>query len=142
MKILFDTNVILDVLLEREPFAKPAAYLMSKVETSEIQGYISAITVTTIHYLIAKAIGKTKAKKYIKLILSLFEVAPVNRLVLESSLSNKFTDYEDAVIYESAIHAGVECIVTRDVKDYKPSVIPVYEPLEMVNIILNLRDHS
>lgn len=140
MKILFDTNVILDVLLDREPFAEPAAHLMSKVEESEIQGFISAITVTTLHYLLAKSLGKTKAKKHIQSILSLFEIAPVNRLVLEDALDNKFKDYEDSVLYESAIHSGVEYIVTRNGKDFKNSEIPVYEPIEMIKLIRKLNE--
>lgn len=140
MKILFDTNVILDVLLDREPFAEPAAHLMSKVEESEIQGFISAITVTTLHYLLAKSLGKTKAKKHIQSILSLFEIAPVNRLVLEDAFDNKFQDYEDSVIYDSAIHSGAEYIVTLDGKDFKHSKIPVYEPIEMIKLIRRLNE--
>ncbi|GAB6887037.1 PIN domain-containing protein [Desulfothermus okinawensis JCM 13304] len=134
MRVLFDTNIILDVLLDREPFTEPAAMLMSKVERSELQGYISAITLTTIYYLLSKNLGKSKARRYIKLILSLFEIAPVTRIVLEDALNSEFADYEDGVVYQSAIHSGVEFIITRNVKDYKKSSIPVCEPLEFIEL--------
>ncbi len=138
MKILFDTNVLLDVLLDRQPYSEHAAYLLSKVERSEIQGYICAITLTTVHYLLAKSLGKARSKKYIKLILSLFKIAPVNKAILEKAINNKFIDFEDSVIYESGIFSGVEYIVTRNIKDYKYSQIPVYEPFEFIKIISNL----
>ncbi len=73
MKILFDTNVILDVLLDREPFAEDAAYLLSKVERSEIIGFLCATTITTIHYLITKSNGSKEAIQHIQALLSLFE---------------------------------------------------------------------
>lgn len=63
MKVLFDTNIILDVLLDRQPFSEPAVQLMSKVEASEIQGFLCANTITTIHYLISKTLGNQAAKK-------------------------------------------------------------------------------
>ena len=58
MKVLFDTNIILDVLLDREPFSEHASYLMSKVERSEINGFLCATTVTTIHYLLSRNLDK------------------------------------------------------------------------------------
>ena len=94
MKVLFDTNVILDVLLDREPFADDASYLLSKVERSEIIGYVCATTITTIHYLATKALGSQEASLHIDSLLSLFVIAPVNRLVLERAAISKFNDFK------------------------------------------------
>ncbi len=91
MKILFDTNVILDVLLDREPFSEDASCLLSKVERSEIIGFLCATTLTTIHYLISKSLGPKEAIEHIQALLSLFEVAPVNRLVLANALLLPYT---------------------------------------------------
>lgn len=135
MKVLFDTNVLLDVLLDREPFAENASYLLSKVERSEIIGFLCASTITTIHYLITKALGPKEAIQHIQALLSLFEVAPVNRLVLENALNPKFTDFEDSVLHEAACHAGAEYIVTRDILGFKKSSIPIYTPVELLNIL-------
>ncbi len=68
MKVLFDTNIILDVLLDREPFSEPAAHLMCKVEKSEIQVFLCATTITTIYYLISKILGNNAAKKTYKIV--------------------------------------------------------------------------
>ncbi|HDO06191.1 MAG TPA: PIN domain-containing protein [Bacteroidetes bacterium] len=139
MKVLFDTNVILDVLLDREPFVNDAAYLLSKVELSEITGFICATTVTTIHYLATKALGSNAASRHIDALLDLFVIAPVNRLVLEGAAKSKFNDFEDAVIHESALHAGVKYIVTRNSIDFKRSQLPVFEPRELINTLESLK---
>lgn len=138
MKALFDTNVILDVLLDKEPFSEHASYLMSKVERSEINGFVCATTVTTIHYLLSKYLDKEKSKKSITSIIALFEVASVNRLVIENALKSKFTDFEDSVLHESARHAGAEYIITRNIKDFKSSKIPAYTPTEFLSMLESL----
>ncbi|WP_456325484.1 PIN domain-containing protein [Desulfonauticus submarinus] len=139
MKILFDTNIILDVLLDRKPFVHYACYLLSKVERSEIMAFVCATTITTIHYLLKKTLGSDQVYIHINSLLSLFAIAPVNRLVLEKTLKSKFNDFEDAVIHESAIHCGAQYIITRNIKDFKNSKLPVFEPQEFINIIKSLK---
>lgn len=138
MKTLFDTNVVLDVLLDREPFSTDASLLLSKVERSEITGYICATTVTTIHYITCKALGAQAASRHIKALLSLFAIAPVNRVVLENALALQFEDFEDAVLHEAACHAGVNYIVTRNIADFKNSKLAVFAPREFMSAIESL----
>jgi len=139
MKVLFDTNVILDVLLDRKPFSNDSAQLMSKVECAEIHGFLCATTVTTLHYLIAKSLDSKRVIKHIRLLLSLFEVAPVNRMVVENALDRRFSDYEDAVLVESAQHAGVKYIITRNMKDFKKSPIPTFTPSSFLHALTSLQ---
>ncbi len=138
MKVLFDTNIILDVLLDREPFAEHSSFLMSKVEQTEINGFLCATTVTTIHYLLTKYLDKKNAINSTHSIMGLFEIAPVNRLVIEDALNSKFTDFEDSVLHESARHAGVEYILTRNIKDFKKSKIPAFTPTEFLSMLESL----
>jgi len=135
LNILFDTNVILDVLLKRKKLYEASSFLMNEVEKSRINGFLCANSVTVIHYLLGKVTGAKEATKNIKLILELFEIAPVNRAVLFESLSSKFKDYEDAVIHQSAIAVNADGIVTNNLKDFKASKIPAYSPLQLVKII-------
>ena len=135
MKILFDTNVVLDVLLDREPFSTTAAHLFSRVEKGELSGYLCATTITTIHYLTSKVLSARKAEEHISNLLNLFEVAAVNRPVLEEALKSKFPDSEDAVIHEAARYAGVQGLVTRDMQGFKRAKMPVYSPEELTRII-------
>ncbi len=138
MRVLFDTNIILDVLLDRKPFSDYASFLLSKVEQSEINGFLCATTVTTIHYLLSKHLDKEKALNSINSIMGLFEIASVNRIVIESALTTKFTDFEDSVLHESTRHAGVEYIITRNINDFKKSKIPVFTPTEFLSMLESL----
>ncbi len=141
MKILFDTNIILDVLLERKPFSREASFLLSRVERSEISGYLCATTVTTIHYLVSKALGSQAALRHIQSLLALFIIAPVNHQVLEKAAILNFRDFENAVLHEAACHAGIESIVTRNTVDFKKSTLPVFAPAELVAALLVLKSN-
>ena len=132
MKVLFDTNVILDLLLDREPFADDAARCFSRVEQGEIEGFLCATTLTTLHYLISKSLGTKSARESIQLLLSLFQVAPVDRVVLEGALTLGFKDFEDGVLHEAARAAGVDLIVTRNIVDFKHSMVQICLPADFV----------
>jgi predicted nucleic acid-binding protein len=131
VRVLFDTNVILDLLLDRQPHAEAAAALIARVERGELIGHICATTVTTIFYLATKVVGAGAAREQIGKLLGLFEIAPVNRGVLEGALAAGFNDFEDAVLYEAARHVGAQCIATRNVSDFKHAEMPVYLPGEL-----------
>ncbi|WP_297452581.1 PIN domain-containing protein [Persephonella sp.] len=135
MRVLIDTNVILDLLLDREPFSEQSALLISKVEKGELTGVLCATTITTIYYLVRKSLDKKEAEKSIDLIFSLFEIATVNRTVLETARKLDFDDFEDAVIYASAIHSNCDVLITRNIKAFKADDIPIYEPEEFLNIL-------
>ena len=141
MRILFDTNVIPDVLLDREPFSSIAARLFSKVETGEITGYVCATTITTLHYLTSKVIGADSALEHINKLMILFEVAPVNRAVLDAALSSGFKDFEDAVVHESGVYKETQGIVTRDFDGFKKSRINMYSPEELL-LMLESKNRS
>jgi len=128
VKILFDTNVVLDVLLNRHPHSVMSARLLAKVERGELVGCLGATTVTTIFYLAAKANGVHSARKQIDSLLRLFEIAAIDRKVLESALSGGFSDFEDGVLHEAAIQFGVDGIVTRNFGDFALAKLPVYSP--------------
>lgn len=138
MKLLLDTNIVLDLLMDRLPFSDAAAELFSKVEDGTITGYLCGTTLTTICYLTEKTVGVTQAQAEIRKLLKLFEVAPVNRNILSSALDAGFRDYEDAVLHEAACYVGVEAIVTRNRKDFIKSRIPVYSAEEMIKIVMSL----
>jgi len=132
VKVLFDTNVVLDVLLDREPHAEIGAQLLSLVDTGRLDGVVCSTTVTTIHYLASRAAGEGDAKRYVGELLALFDVACVYRPVLLSALGLKFSDFEDAVLHESALAVGATAIVTRNGKDFANATLPVFDPRELL----------
>ncbi|MCK5852688.1 PIN domain-containing protein [bacterium] len=135
MKILFDTNVILDVMLLREPFLKSSAFLLAEVERKNIEGFVCSTTVTTIHYLVEKTKGRKTALSQIENLLKIFQVTQVDKSCLESALNSKITDFEDAVLNESAFRERVDGIVTRNGKDFKHSKLTIYNPEELLQVL-------
>ena len=135
MRVLFDTNVVLDVLLARAPHVGPATTLLDHVAARTVDGLLGATTVTTIHYLATKAIGAAPAQRHLRTLLGLFDVAPVTRAVLTDALDLAFPDYEDAVLHEAARHASAKAIVTRDPKGFAKARLKVYAPEELLRFI-------
>ena len=132
MKILLDTNIVLDILLEREPFVKNAKEIFLLIENKKVEAYICATTMTTIHYLIGKETNKAKADEIILNILKLFEVTLVDKNILEKATINNGIDYEDSVIYTSAKESNIDIIITRDKRGFKNSKISVLNPQEFL----------
>jgi len=137
MKVLFDTNVVLDVLLAREPFGAVALQLMSLADKGRLQGVLCATTLTTIHYLATKAVGRRQAQRHVRELLAIFEVAPVDAGVLARALDLRFPDYEDAILHEAALAAGSAGIVTRNAKDFSAATIPIFSPQELLSAVLS-----
>lgn len=135
MKIVFDTNIVLDILLNREPFVELSANIVSSVENKNIEGYLCATTITTLDYLISKQTNRNVARIEIQKLLNIFEISEVNAKVLDMSLNSGFRDFEDAVQYYSGECCGVNGLVTRNTKDYKQAKLPVYTPDELWGII-------
>ena len=135
MRVLFDTNVIVDLLLDRAPFAEAAVSLASSVERGRLTGVLCANTITTVHYLVSKAAGPDAARAELRKLVDLFEIAPVTRAVLESAFDSRIGDFEDAVIHESAREATVEAIVTRDLGDFDGADLQVYSPAEFLGVL-------
>jgi predicted nucleic acid-binding protein len=128
MRILFDTNVVLDVLLDRQPHAEASASIWAAVETGAAEGMLAAHAVTTIHYLVLRERGNARAKRIVSAILRVFKIAPVDGEVVQEALHLPFSDFEDAVTAAAARLAGCDYIVTRDPKRFRNSPIRALAP--------------
>jgi predicted nucleic acid-binding protein len=133
VKVLLDTNVVLDLLLAREPHADGAARLFGLIDRGRLRGTLCATTLTTIHYLATKAAGHRQARAHVRSLLTLFEIAPVDRTVLGQALELDFADFEDAVLHEAARLSGAAAIVTRNGKDFRGAALPVLSPQELLS---------
>jgi predicted nucleic acid-binding protein len=129
-RILLDVNVILDVLLDRRPFAAAASAVWSAVEQGRAKGLLPAHAVTTIHYLNAREVGSRQAGETTDALLSVFDVAAVDEGVLHAALALGWTDFEDAVMAAAARRARCDAIVTRNPRDFKASPVRVLTPAE------------
>ncbi len=136
MRLLLDTNVVLDVLLARTPFDADAAKVMAAVETGAAEGFLCATTVTTIYYLTAKVAGRKTAEKHVGALLRIFQIAPVTDVVLSSALAGKAKDFEDAVLLEAARAVSADAIVTRNPSAFRKSAgISIHMPADVLRIL-------
>ena len=135
MKILLDTNVILDVLLDREPFKEDSLNAMKKAINEGHILYISASAVTDIFYILKKANGKAKTINHLKNLLNIVSVAEVNENCILNALNSKINDYEDAVVDEIAVYSSIDLILTRNIKDFKEAKTIVMTPSDYLKEI-------
>ena len=135
MIALVDTNVVLDVMLARERFLSHSAAVLAAAETSRCRAFLCGTAITTIHYIATRQIGAGESRARMADLMSIFEIAPVNRAVLISALDSEFADFEDAVVHEAAVQVGADCIVTRNVPDFRAAQILVYAPEQFIEAL-------
>ena len=127
-RVLYDVNVILDVLLKREPHFRASATALDAVTQGEVEGYIAGHAITTIAYLIQRQLGPSKSRTVLTHLLSKMHVTPVTDSAIRSALHSRFSDFEDAVSHAVAEEARISVIVTRNVRDFSKSAVPVVLP--------------
>ena len=134
--VLIDLNIILDVLQEREPFYGTSAQVLAGVETGLITGYLAAHSVTTLFYLIQKDQSASAARAAITELLQFLKIAPVNQNTIDQALNLDYRDFEDAVQMISALQCKADYLITRNLSDYQPPLVPVLKPVDFLTAIL------
>jgi len=133
VKVLIDTNVVLDLLLEREPFFESTIILFEQIERGKLSGYIAATTITNIFYIIRKIKGREVALAAINRLLIGFQFGAVDRQTVETALSLGLKDFEDSIQLACATINQLDAIISRDSKDFMGSPLPIYSPAELLN---------
>lgn len=127
MKVLIDTCVIVDVLQSREPFCKSAQKLFMLAANRQFDGYITAKSVTDIYYLSHRLThNDKKSREILSKLFELFEVADTAGNDCLRAIPSSISDFEDAVMAETAVRINANCIVTRNVRDYSKSPVTVF----------------
>lgn len=132
-KLFLDTNVLIDLLGEREPFYESAAKIATLADKGKIQIYISALTYSTTCYLLAKFENSEVVKEKIRKFKVIAETSDLTDKIVDKALASNFLDFEDSLQYYSALSVDCHIIITRNGKDFKGSEIPVLTPDEYLN---------
>ena len=132
MRVLFDTNVVLDVLLKREPWVMEAAAIWRANDEGRITGHILASALTDVYYVARRQKGIIAARAAILTCLEAFEVCTVDRQTLERAVALPGNDFEDNLQIAGASVVGLDAIVTRNKPDFKGATIPVLTPMELL----------
>jgi len=128
-KIFINTDVILDFLTDRKPFSKEATLIFTLIGNKKIKGYSSSLTFSNLYYVLKKYSTHKKVISKLEELTHFTEILNVDEPVIKSALSSKFKDFEDAIQYFSAQkHNKTDVIITRNIKDFKESEIPVMTP--------------
>jgi predicted nucleic acid-binding protein len=127
-RVLYDTNILLDVTLKREPYLSASAAALDAVGQGQVEGYVAGHAITTLFYMLQKQLGAAKSRQVLTDLLTKMRVAPVSDTGVRQALSGPFKDFEDAVTHAAAQEARVSIIVTRNVGDFAKGTIPAVLP--------------
>ncbi len=130
--IALDTNVLLDVLMVREPHYYLSSLVLAAMERDDVRGLMVATTCTTLSYYVEKGYGADQAREDLGRLLGVLDVATVSRTVLSAALALRWDDFEDAVLHEAARLAGATAIVTRNAADFGGAALAVYTPAALL----------
>ncbi|MBD2386486.1 type II toxin-antitoxin system VapC family toxin [Cylindrospermum sp. FACHB-282] len=137
MKVLLDTNIIVDDALERAPFWDASEQVLSQIEQGQIEGYISASTFSDLYYIIRRARGRDWTLSYLNQLVTLCQIATVNQAVITMALTANFRDFGDAIQYSTAVLNQLDAIITRNPQDF-PVVTPrILTPEQLIEELTN-----
>ena len=135
MKLLIDTNVILDVLCNRPDFVEDASKIFKLCEIKKVEGYISALSVPNIVYIMRKELDSAKIKEILEKFSLIFTIVDLKAEDIKKAANLDFKDYEDALQSICAKRIKANYIVTRNIKDYSNSPITAIKPSELLERI-------
>lgn len=132
-KVFIDTNILIDLLADRKPFSKFAIEIFVAAENKKVKLFASSHSIATGHYLLKKYVGEKELREMLLDLLDYITVIPIDIDVLKRSLKSKHKDFEDAIqIVAAQSIEKIDCIATRNVKDFRGAEIPVLTPDEFV----------
>lgn len=138
MKLLIDTNVVLDVLLRREPFFRTAAEVLNLTQRDEVREYVSASAITDIYYIANKQMKDRDAvRNLLKRLLMVVSVAAVSEREIQNALNLAWGDFEDSVQYSVALLNEMDGIVTRNPSDYQEANMRIWLPEQALELFAN-----
>jgi predicted nucleic acid-binding protein len=132
MKVFLDTNVLLDVLVRREPHCIAASEIWSRVEKGALDGHISAISFNNVYYVLRRIADRSPAAEGLRLLRDVFHVVSLDERIIHSAMDSEFADFEDAIQFFSAHRAGADFIITRNTRHFPAQPIAVVTPEEFL----------
>ncbi len=136
-KLFIDTNVLLDLLGEREPFYDSIAKIATIADKGKVKLIVSALSYSTVFYLLSKFENREVVKEKLRRFKVISETSDLTDRIIDKGLSSNFTDFEDALQYHCALIMDCNILITRNAKDFKKSAIPVMTPDEYLKSLKN-----
>jgi len=127
-RVFADTDVVLDLLAQREPFYDAAARLFTRADNGTLTICVSALSFSNLNYLLSRRYDARESRRILDKFKVLVKVLAVNEKTIELALNSKFTDFEDAIQYYTATQNNIRTLLTRNIRDYKHAAIKVFTP--------------
>lgn len=137
MKILLDTNIILDYALERYPFWQASEQIFLLLEQEQFEGYVSASTFSDLYYIIRKQQGHEWTLTFLNRLVQVCQIATVDQTIISMALSVNFRDFEDAIQYSTAVINHLDAIVTRNPQDFAGAALQILTPDILIQNLTN-----
>jgi len=134
MVILLDTNIILDLALQRQPYFEEAIAVLKLIDKSNIRACVTASSITDIYYIVKKSKNHNEAIEIIKNIIQYFEIISVDKEIIVRAIESSMKDFEDAIQSFAALSEKIDYIVTRNIKDFENSKVLAISPQEFLLI--------
>lgn len=134
MKVLLDTNIIVDDALEREPFWEASEQVLLLVEQRQVEGYVSASTFGDLYYIMRRGRGRDWTLNYLRRLITFCQVATVNEAAIAMALATNFRDFEDAIQYSTAVVNQLDAIVTRNPQDFPVTIPSILTPEQLIQL--------
>jgi len=136
LRALLDTCIIIDALQSRDPFSNDAQAIFMSAANKQFEGYIAAKSVADIYYITHRNThNDEETRKILNKIFALFGILDTTSLDCRKAVSSEMKDYEDAIMAETAMRTEMDCIVTRNIKDFKNASIKILSPTEFIKMI-------
>lgn len=134
-RLLVDTNIILDLLAAREPFVEEAQILFSMPESKEVNLFTSALSMANTAYILSRQLDTTSTRSLLRKFRTLIHIAPLDQQIIDQAINDDlFTDLEDGFQYYTALNLPVDAIITRNLRDFRSSALPVLTARQWIDL--------
>ena len=134
--LFFDTDIIVDFLIDRKPYSREAAIIFTLIEQKKLKGYVSSLTFSNLYYVLRKVEPHNKVISKLDSISRMLTILKVDQKIIKDAIASGFSDFEDSIQYNCAFeYKKIDALITRNTKDYKKSEIPVMTPADFLKIV-------
>ena len=134
--LFIDTDIIIDFLIDRNPYSREAAIIFTLIEQKKIKGYVSSLTFSNLYYVLRKVESHNKVIAKLDSISRLLTILKVDQQTIKDAIASRFQDFEDSIQYNCALdYKKIDVLITRNTKDYKNSEIPVMTPADYLKTV-------
>ena len=126
-RVLFDSDVVMEVLLQRQAFFAASALALDTIAQGKVEGYLAGHAITNLFYLLRRHLGSDRSREVLNTLIFKMRIAAVTDAVIREALTSPFPDFEDAVTHAATRGEGIEAIITRNIKDFCVLFLPCYQ---------------